>query len=56
LPIPGIRRIPAPQPYSFAYNIFSKAVISQLIAEAGIRVKYAEPIGILAAQVFSSER
>ncbi|KAN0069969.1 hypothetical protein V8E54_012275 [Elaphomyces granulatus] len=40
----------------YLLNIFSKAVISQLIAEAGIRVKYAEPIGILAAQVFSSER
>jgi nucleoporin GLE1 len=39
----------------YLLNILSKAVISQLIAEAGIRVKYAEPIGILAAQIFSSE-
>jgi nucleoporin GLE1 len=37
----------------YLLNIFSKAAISQLINEAGINPKYAEPIGILAAQIFS---
>jgi nucleoporin GLE1 len=37
----------------YLLNIFAKAVISQLINEAGINTKYAEPIGIIVAQIFS---
>ncbi|KAJ9294299.1 hypothetical protein DTO271G3_6874 [Paecilomyces variotii] len=39
----------------YMFNILSKALISSLINEAGISPKYAEPIGIVAAQIFSTE-
>ncbi|PGH21501.1 hypothetical protein AJ80_03169 [Polytolypa hystricis UAMH7299] len=39
----------------YLLNIFSKAIIAQLIAEAGINPKYAEPLGVLTAQIFSLE-
>lgn len=39
----------------YLLNIFSKAIIAQLIAEAGVTPKYAEPLGVLAAQIFSME-
>lgn len=39
----------------YLLNIFSKAAIAQLIGEAGITPKYAEPLGILTAQIFSND-
>lgn len=37
----------------YALNIFSKALIAGLLQEAGINIGHAEPIGIVAAQIFS---
>ncbi|OJD17619.1 hypothetical protein AJ78_02318 [Emergomyces pasteurianus Ep9510] len=45
----------APALLLYLLNIFSKAIIAQLIAEAGITPKYAEPLGVLTAQVFSMD-
>ncbi|KAG5295169.1 RNA export mediator Gle1 [Histoplasma ohiense] len=45
----------APALLLYLLNIFSKAIIAQLIAEAGITPKYAEPLGVLTAQIFSME-
>ncbi|KAK2782018.1 hypothetical protein FQN52_001242 [Onygenales sp. PD_12] len=39
----------------YLLNIFSKAIIAQLIGEAGITPKYAEPLGVLTAQIFSMD-
>ncbi|EEP81044.1 conserved hypothetical protein [Uncinocarpus reesii 1704] len=39
----------------YLLNIFSKAIIAQLAAEAGITPKCAGPLGVLAAQVFSMD-
>lgn len=39
----------------YLVNIFSKAIIAQLVSEAGVTPKYAEPLGIMAAQIFSNE-
>ncbi|KAJ5166778.1 uncharacterized protein N7482_005559 [Penicillium canariense] len=39
----------------YGLNIFSKALISALITEASINPAHAEPIGIVAAQIFSME-
>ncbi|ODH34618.1 hypothetical protein ACO22_03080 [Paracoccidioides brasiliensis] len=39
----------------YLLNIFSKAIVAQLIAEAGITPKYAEPLGVLTAQIFSMD-
>jgi nucleoporin GLE1 len=39
----------------YLLNIFAKAIISQLIGEAGISPKYAEPVGIIAAKIFSND-
>ena len=50
---PNDTQVPALMVYLL--NIFSKAVIAQLIAEAGITPKYAEPLGILTAQIFSND-
>ncbi|KAI5297101.1 hypothetical protein KEM55_005138 [Ascosphaera atra] len=55
-PPPQILNSPNPQvPALFIYllNMFSKAIIAQLIAEAGIQPKTAEPLGVFAAQIFS---
>ncbi|OAX83700.1 hypothetical protein ACJ72_01935 [Emergomyces africanus] len=45
----------APALLLYLLNIFSKAIIAQLIAEAGITPKYAEPLGVLTAQIFSMD-
>ncbi|KAL3473315.1 hypothetical protein BJX99DRAFT_200802 [Aspergillus californicus] len=39
----------------YALNIFSKSLISSLITEASINHGHAEPIGIVAAQIFSMD-
>ncbi|PLN83803.1 GLE1-domain-containing protein [Aspergillus taichungensis] len=39
----------------YALNIFSKSLISSLITEASINHGHAEPVGIVAAQIFSSD-
>ncbi|KAF7718149.1 Uncharacterized protein PECH_005601 [Penicillium ucsense] len=39
----------------YALNMFAKALISALITEASINPDHAEPIGILAAQIFSMD-
>ncbi|EAW07709.1 putative RNA export mediator Gle1 [Aspergillus clavatus NRRL 1] len=39
----------------YALNIFSKCLVSALITEASINHGHAEPIGIVAAQIFSME-
>lgn len=39
----------------YGLNIFSKALISSLITEASINQGHAEPIGIVAAQIFSQD-
>lgn len=37
----------------YLLNIFSKAIIAQLVAEAGVTPKSAGPLGVLTAQIFS---
>jgi nucleoporin GLE1 len=44
-----------PALFIYLLSIFSKAIIAQLVAEAGVNLKYGEPLGILTAQVFSKE-
>ncbi|KAL1962704.1 hypothetical protein VTN77DRAFT_9248 [Rasamsonia byssochlamydoides] len=44
-----------PALFVYLLNILSKAVIAQLLNEASINPKYAEPLGVLAAQIFSLE-
>lgn len=39
----------------YCLNIFSKCLISSLITEAAINLSHAEPLGIVAAQIFSTE-
>ncbi|KKK24404.1 RNA export mediator Gle1 [Aspergillus ochraceoroseus] len=39
----------------YALNIFSKCLISSLLTEASINPGHAEPIGIIAAQIFSMD-
>lgn len=39
----------------YALNIFSKSLISSLITEASINPGHAEPVGIVAAQIFSMD-
>ncbi|BAE64091.1 unnamed protein product [Aspergillus oryzae] len=39
----------------YALNIFSKSLISSLITEASINPGHAEPVGIVAAQIFSTD-
>ena len=39
----------------YLVNIFTKAVIAQLVTEAGVTPKYAEPLGIMTAQIFSND-
>ncbi|KAE8145342.1 GLE1-domain-containing protein [Aspergillus avenaceus] len=39
----------------YALNIFSKSLISSLITEASINLGHAEPVGIVAAQIFSTD-
>lgn len=39
----------------YGLNIFAKALISSLITEASINSGHAEPIGIVAAQIFSMD-
>lgn len=41
--------------FVYLLNILTKAVVSQLINEASINPKYAEPLGVVVAQVFSLE-
>ncbi|GAM41522.1 hypothetical protein TCE0_042f14703 [Talaromyces pinophilus] len=42
--------------FVYLLNIFVKAAILQLINEAGIKLEYAEPLGVVIAQIFSSEQ
>ncbi|KAH8697372.1 putative RNA export mediator Gle1 [Talaromyces proteolyticus] len=42
--------------FIYLLNIFTKAVVSQLINEAGVKLEYAEPVGIVVAQIFSTEQ
>ncbi|EED24176.1 RNA export mediator Gle1, putative [Talaromyces stipitatus ATCC 10500] len=42
--------------FVYLLNIFVKAVVSQLINEAGIKLEYAEPLGVVVAQIFSTEQ
>lgn len=42
--------------FVYLLNIFVKAVVSQLINEAGIKLEYAEPLGVVVAQIFSAEQ
>ncbi|KAI9790534.1 MAG: hypothetical protein M1816_005041 [Peltula sp. TS41687] len=44
-----------PSLFIYAMNIFSKAIISQFINEAAVSPKSADPIGIVAMQVFASK-
>lgn len=37
----------------YAFNIFSKSLIAALITEASLNQGHAEPVGIIAAQIFS---
>jgi nucleoporin GLE1 len=37
----------------YGLNILAKSLISSLLAEASIKQSHAEPIGIIAAQIFS---
>lgn len=39
----------------YGLNMFAKALIASLIAEASINPDHAEPLGIVAAQIFSSD-
>lgn len=39
----------------YGLNIFAKSLISALLTEASIKPEHAEPVGILAAQIFSAE-
>ncbi|KAF7587050.1 hypothetical protein BBP40_007826 [Aspergillus hancockii] len=39
----------------YALNIFSKSLISSLLTEASINQGHAEPVGIVAAQIFSTD-
>ncbi|EAS31498.3 RNA export mediator Gle1 [Coccidioides immitis RS] len=39
----------------YLLNIFAKAIIAQLVAEAGVTPKCAGPLGVLTAQVFSMD-
>lgn len=39
----------------YGFNMFAKALVSVLINEASIKPEHAEPIGILAAQIFSMD-
>ncbi|KAI9677280.1 MAG: hypothetical protein M1829_002622 [Trizodia sp. TS-e1964] len=50
-PTPGVE---LPGLFIYLINIFSKAVISQFINEASVAPKSAEPVGIIAVQVFST--
>lgn len=38
----------------YAFNIFSKAIISQFSNEASLNIKAAEPAGVLTAQIFAA--
>lgn len=44
-----------PALFIYILNILSKSLIASLVSEAAISPKYAEPIGIVAAQIFSTE-
>lgn len=39
----------------YGLNIFAKSLISALLTEASIKPEHAEPVGILAAQIFSGD-
>lgn len=42
--------------FVYLLNIFTKAVVSQLVTEAGVKLEYAEPVGVVVAQIFSAEQ
>ncbi|KAL2006101.1 hypothetical protein VTN00DRAFT_9755 [Thermoascus crustaceus] len=44
-----------PALFIYILNILAKSLIASLVTEAAISPKYAEPIGIVAAQIFSTE-
>ncbi|KAL1953551.1 hypothetical protein VTO42DRAFT_2607 [Malbranchea cinnamomea] len=39
----------------YLLSIFAKAIVAQLVTEAGVTPKYAEPLGVMTAQIFSYE-
>ena len=51
-PTPGTP-LPMSGPLVYLLNIMSKAVISQLINEASVSAKIAEPIGVVAVSIFA---
>jgi len=44
-----------PSLFLYLLNIFSKTIINQFINECGAQPKAADPLGVIAAQVFSNE-
>ncbi|KAM5429872.1 hypothetical protein McanMca71_001216 [Microsporum canis] len=57
-PPPNIANAENPQvPALWVYllNILSKSILAQLMAEAGVTTKCAEPLGVLTAQIFSMD-
>lgn len=44
-----------PAVFVYLLNILTKKVVAQLISEASINPKYAEPLGVVVAQIFSLE-
>ncbi|KAJ5682205.1 hypothetical protein N7462_005370 [Penicillium macrosclerotiorum] len=45
----------APALLIYGLNIFAKCLIASLLAEASLKPEHAEPIGIIAAQIFSTD-
>src|SRR5438045_6727276 len=43
-----------PSLFLYLLNIFAKAVIAQFIDEAGVAPKAADPVGVVAVQIFAS--
>ncbi|KAK2841693.1 hypothetical protein FQN49_006000 [Arthroderma sp. PD_2] len=57
-PPPHIANVENPQvPALWVYllNILAKSILAQLMAEAGVTTKCAEPLGVLTAQIFSMD-
>ncbi|KAF3480179.1 uncharacterized protein GIQ15_05526 [Arthroderma uncinatum] len=57
-PPPNIASLENPQvPALWVYllNILAKSILAQLMAEAGVTTKCAEPLGVLTAQIFSMD-
>lgn len=44
-----------PALFVYLFNMLSKAIVSQLVAEAGVTPRSAEPLGVWAAQIYSTD-